>query len=75
MCDSVAMALFSEVHDSDMYAPWFGLGKSLLYRSSYLLTDAYPILSLQGCSLEGHSTMLENNYDTMPNHSDMGETG
>uniref|UniRef100_A0A7N6ACH6 Arf-GAP domain-containing protein n=1 Tax=Anabas testudineus TaxID=64144 RepID=A0A7N6ACH6_ANATE len=31
--------------------------------------------SRRGCSLEGHSTMLENNYDTMPNHSDMGETG
>ncbi|KAI3361799.1 hypothetical protein L3Q82_002136 [Scortum barcoo] len=28
-----------------------------------------------GCSLEGQSIMLENNYDTTPNHSELEETG
>uniref|UniRef100_A0A3B4ZIG0 ARF GTPase-activating protein GIT2-like n=1 Tax=Stegastes partitus TaxID=144197 RepID=A0A3B4ZIG0_9TELE len=28
-----------------------------------------------GCSLEGQSTMLENDYDTTPNHSELEDTG
>lgn len=28
-----------------------------------------------GCSLEGQSTMLENDYDTTPNHSELEEAG
>uniref|UniRef100_A0AAX7V307 Arf-GAP domain-containing protein n=1 Tax=Astatotilapia calliptera TaxID=8154 RepID=A0AAX7V307_ASTCA len=28
-----------------------------------------------GCSLEGQSTVLENDYDTTPNHSEMEESG
>uniref|UniRef100_A0A7N6BKT0 Arf-GAP domain-containing protein n=1 Tax=Anabas testudineus TaxID=64144 RepID=A0A7N6BKT0_ANATE len=39
------------------------------------LSEELRLMQSKGCSLEGHSTMLENNYDTMPNHSDMGETG
>ncbi|KAF7666298.1 hypothetical protein LDENG_00114070 [Lucifuga dentata] len=31
--------------------------------------------SQRGCSLEGHSTMLENDYDTTPNHSELEEAG
>ncbi|KAM4532939.1 ARF GTPase-activating protein GIT2b isoform 1-T1 [Fundulus diaphanus] len=31
--------------------------------------------SRRGCSLGGHSTMLESDYDTTPNHSEFEETG
>ncbi|XP_032425517.1 ARF GTPase-activating protein GIT2b isoform X2 [Xiphophorus hellerii] len=31
--------------------------------------------SRRGCSLGGHGTMLENDYDTTPNHSELEETG
>ncbi|XP_010785043.1 ARF GTPase-activating protein GIT2-like [Notothenia coriiceps] len=31
--------------------------------------------SRRGCSLEGQSMMLENDYDTTPNHSEMEEAG
>ncbi|MEQ2281888.1 hypothetical protein AMECASPLE_034892, partial [Ameca splendens] len=31
--------------------------------------------SRRGCSLGGHSTMLESDYDTTPNHSELEETG
>ncbi|XP_041825644.1 ARF GTPase-activating protein GIT2b isoform X3 [Melanotaenia boesemani] len=31
--------------------------------------------SRRGCSLGGQSTMLENDYDTTPNHSELEETG
>ncbi|XP_071378406.1 ARF GTPase-activating protein GIT2b isoform X3 [Centroberyx affinis] len=31
--------------------------------------------SRRGCSLEGQSSMLENDYDTTPNHSELEETG
>ncbi|KAM7369001.1 hypothetical protein PAMP_013301 [Pampus punctatissimus] len=31
--------------------------------------------SRRGCSLEGKSTMLENDYDTTPNHSELEESG
>ncbi|XP_047227932.1 ARF GTPase-activating protein GIT2b isoform X5 [Girardinichthys multiradiatus] len=31
--------------------------------------------SRRGCSLGGHSTMLENDYDTTPNHSELEDTG
>ncbi|XP_039856020.1 ARF GTPase-activating protein GIT2b isoform X2 [Simochromis diagramma] len=31
--------------------------------------------SRRGCSLEGQSTVLENDYDTTPNHSEMEESG
>ncbi|XP_028317928.1 ARF GTPase-activating protein GIT2b isoform X3 [Gouania willdenowi] len=31
--------------------------------------------SRRGCSLEGHSTMLENDYDSTPNHSELEEAG
>uniref|UniRef100_A0A096MFW7 G protein-coupled receptor kinase interacting ArfGAP 2b n=2 Tax=Poeciliinae TaxID=586240 RepID=A0A096MFW7_POEFO len=31
--------------------------------------------SRRGCSLGGHGTMLESDYDTTPNHSELEETG
>uniref|UniRef100_I3K8Y0 G protein-coupled receptor kinase interacting ArfGAP 2b n=1 Tax=Oreochromis niloticus TaxID=8128 RepID=I3K8Y0_ORENI len=31
--------------------------------------------SRRGCSLEGQSTVLENDYDTTPNHSELEESG
>uniref|UniRef100_A0AAQ5ZFP2 Arf-GAP domain-containing protein n=1 Tax=Amphiprion ocellaris TaxID=80972 RepID=A0AAQ5ZFP2_AMPOC len=31
--------------------------------------------SRRGCSLEGQSTMLENDYDTTPNHSELEDAG
>ncbi|XP_047426677.1 ARF GTPase-activating protein GIT2b isoform X2 [Mugil cephalus] len=31
--------------------------------------------SRRGCSLEGQSTMMENDYDTTPNHSELDEAG
>ncbi|XP_072227440.1 ARF GTPase-activating protein GIT2b isoform X4 [Leuresthes tenuis] len=39
------------------------------------LSEELRLMQSKGCSLGGQSTMLENDYDTTPNHSELEETG
>uniref|UniRef100_A0A8C4HUG0 Arf-GAP domain-containing protein n=1 Tax=Dicentrarchus labrax TaxID=13489 RepID=A0A8C4HUG0_DICLA len=39
------------------------------------LSEELRSMQSKGCSLEGQSIMLENDYDTTPNHSEQEETG
>nr|XP_033502495.1 ARF GTPase-activating protein GIT2b isoform X6 [Epinephelus lanceolatus] len=39
------------------------------------LSEELRSMQSKGCSLEGQSIMLENDYDTTPNHSELEETG
>ncbi|XP_078143846.1 ARF GTPase-activating protein GIT2b isoform X4 [Centroberyx gerrardi] len=39
------------------------------------LSEELRMMQSKGCSLEGQSSMLENDYDTTPNHSELEETG
>uniref|UniRef100_A0A3Q1J7Q2 Arf-GAP domain-containing protein n=1 Tax=Anabas testudineus TaxID=64144 RepID=A0A3Q1J7Q2_ANATE len=64
----------SFIHCNSIEGP-LGTAASSLPTFPSSLSWSWDERSRRGCSLEGHSTMLENNYDTMPNHSDMGETG
>uniref|UniRef100_A0A3P9CRQ3 G protein-coupled receptor kinase interacting ArfGAP 2b n=2 Tax=Haplochromini TaxID=319058 RepID=A0A3P9CRQ3_9CICH len=43
-------------------------------KSALTASEAKIQQLLKGCSLEGQSTVLENDYDTTPNHSEMEET-
>uniref|UniRef100_A0A3Q1F4Q3 G protein-coupled receptor kinase interacting ArfGAP 2b n=1 Tax=Acanthochromis polyacanthus TaxID=80966 RepID=A0A3Q1F4Q3_9TELE len=44
-------------------------------KSALTASEAKIQQLLKGCSLEGQSTMLENDYDTTPNHSELEDTG
>lgn len=37
--------------------------------------DSEWLVFQQGCSLEGQSAVLENDYDATPDHSELEETG
>uniref|UniRef100_A0AAQ4QFZ9 GIT ArfGAP 2 n=1 Tax=Gasterosteus aculeatus aculeatus TaxID=481459 RepID=A0AAQ4QFZ9_GASAC len=39
------------------------------------LSDELRSMQSKGCSLEAHSMMLESDYDTTPNHSELEDTG
>ncbi|XP_014824896.1 PREDICTED: ARF GTPase-activating protein GIT2-like isoform X7 [Poecilia mexicana] len=39
------------------------------------LSKELQMMQSKGCSLGGHGTMLESDYDTTPNHSELEETG
>uniref|UniRef100_A0A3P9PDV9 G protein-coupled receptor kinase interacting ArfGAP 2b n=1 Tax=Poecilia reticulata TaxID=8081 RepID=A0A3P9PDV9_POERE len=44
-------------------------------KSALTASEAKIQQLLKGCSLGGHGTMLESDYDTTPNHSELEETG
>uniref|UniRef100_A0A3P8SZU5 G protein-coupled receptor kinase interacting ArfGAP 2b n=1 Tax=Amphiprion percula TaxID=161767 RepID=A0A3P8SZU5_AMPPE len=44
-------------------------------KSALTASEAKIQQLLKGCSLEGQSTMLENDYDTTPNHSELEDEG
>uniref|UniRef100_A0A669E5B5 G protein-coupled receptor kinase interacting ArfGAP 2b n=1 Tax=Oreochromis niloticus TaxID=8128 RepID=A0A669E5B5_ORENI len=44
-------------------------------KSALTASEAKIQQLLKGCSLEGQSTVLENDYDTTPNHSELEESG
>ncbi|XP_030598059.1 ARF GTPase-activating protein GIT2b isoform X5 [Archocentrus centrarchus] len=39
------------------------------------LSEELRLMQSKGCSLEGQSTVLENDYDATPNHSELEESG
>lgn len=76
--NNVITGLISELHVSNFCAATFAaVIITLSNHIQYILCliDGCPLTFLQGCSLEGQSTVLENDYDTTPNHSELEESG
>uniref|UniRef100_A0AAX7USJ8 Arf-GAP domain-containing protein n=1 Tax=Astatotilapia calliptera TaxID=8154 RepID=A0AAX7USJ8_ASTCA len=65
--------IHSFIHCISIEGP-LGTAASSLPTFPSSLSWSWDERSRRGCSLEGQSTVLENDYDTTPNHSEMEET-